>query len=348
MFAPSRRRPFREKAALMIAQEKRVVITDFINDSLEIEKRILGDVASVEALNACGEADLRGRIESADAIMMYHNLSLSATSIGRLERCRLIVRCGAGFDNVDHRAARARGIPVTNVPDYGTEEVADSALGMALALVRGIHFYNTRMRAEPDPWMYHVARPLHRLRGRVFGIVGLGRIGTATARRAQTLGMDVRFYDPYKPDGYDKALGVRRVESLEELMRASFILSLHCPLDDQTRDMIDGTTLGWMPRGSYLINTARGAVVDIAAVPEAIRSGQLAGAAIDVLPDEPPAADNPLLAAWRDPQHPAYERLIINPHAAFYCEEGLDDMRRKGAEACRRALTGEPLRNVIN
>lgn len=327
---------------------KRVVITDFISDSLEIESEVLAGVASVEALDACGEAALGGRIESADAIMMYHTLSLSAASIGRLERCRLIVRCGAGFDNVDHRAARARGIPVANVPDYGTEEVADSAIGMAVALVRGIHLYNTRLRNEPLPWTYQIAKPLYRLRSRVFGIIGLGRIGTATARRAQALGMDVRFYDPYKPDGYDKALGIRRVESLEELMQEAFILSLHCPLDDQTRHMINSTTLGWMPRGSYLVNTARGAVVDIAAVPDAIRSGRLAGAAIDVLPDEPPAADNPLLAAWHDPQHPAYERLIVNPHAAFYCEEGLDDMRRKGAEACRRALTGEPLRNVVN
>lgn len=327
---------------------KRVVITDFINDSLSIENEVLAGVASVEALDACGEDALVGRIESADAIMMYHNLALSATSIARLERCQLIVRCGVGFDNVDFRAARARGIPVANVPDYGTEEVADSAIGMALALVRGIHLFNTRMRAQPNPWMYHVAKPLYRLRNRVFGIIGLGRIGIATARRAQALGMDVRFYDPLKPDGYDKAIGVRRVESQEELMRESFVLSLHCPLNDQTRHMINGTTLGWMPQGSYLINTARGAVVDVAALPDAIRSGQLAGAAIDVLADEPPAADNPLLAAWGDPQHPAYERLIINPHAAFYSEEGLDDMRRKGAEACRRALTSEPLRNVIN
>lgn len=327
---------------------KRVVITDFINDSLAIENEILAGVASVEALDACDEAALAGQIESADAIMMYHNLALSTTSIERLRRCQLIVRCGVGFDNVDFQAARARGIPVANVPDYGTEDVADSALGMALALVRGIHLYNTRMRVQPDPWMYHVAKPLHRLRNRVFGIIGLGRIGIATARRAQSLGMDVRFYDPLKPDGYDKAIGIRRAESQEDLMRASFILSLHCPLNDQTRYMINSTTLAWMPRGSYLINTARGGVVDVAAVPDAIRSGQLAGAAIDVLVDEPPAADNPLLAAWRDPQHPAYERLIINPHAAFYSEEGLDDMRRKGAEACRRALTGQPLRNVIN
>jgi D-3-phosphoglycerate dehydrogenase/C-terminal binding protein len=196
--------------------------------------------------------------------------------------------------------------------------------------------------------MYHVATPLFRLRGRVFGIIGLGRIGTATARRAQALGMDVRFYDPFKPDGYDKAIGVQRVESLEELMRQSHVLSAHCPLNAASQRMINAQSLQWLPEGSYLINTARGDVVDTSAIPDALASGRLAGAGIDVLVDEPPSADDPLMVAWRDPRHPAYERLIVNPHAAFYCEEGLRDMRRKGAEACRRALAGEMIRNVIN
>jgi len=326
----------------------RVVITDFINDGLTIERNVLDSIATVEACDALAEDQLVGKIETADAIMMYHNLSLTAASIDRLQRCRLIVRCGVGFDNVDHTRARQRGIPVANVPDYGTEDVADSAIGMALALTRGIHQYNTRLRVQADPWMYWIAQPLHRLRGRVFGIIGLGRIGTATALRAKALGLDVRFYDPLKPDGYDKAIGIRRVESLRELMHEAWILSLHCPLTKETRHLINPQTLSWMPDGSYLVNTSRGEVVDITALPPAIASGKLAGAAIDVLPDEPPLPDNPLIAAWRDPQHAAFERLILNPHAAFYSEEGLHDMRQKGAEACRRALTGETLRNIIN
>ena len=326
----------------------KVVITDFINDSLAIEKEVLEGIATVEAFDAYDEMSLLGKIESAKAVMLYHNLSLTAATIERLEDCDLIVRCGVGFDNVDHSYARQRGIPVANVPDYGTEEVADSAIGMALALTRGIHFYNQRMRSNPDPWMYHVSPSLYRHRGRVFGIVGMGRIGTATARRALAMGMDVRFYDPFKPDGYDKANGVSRVETLEELMRESFILSLHCPLNEESRHLINAKTLQWLPEGSYLVNTSRGDVVDTDAIPDALASGRLAGAAIDVLAEEPPSPNNPLLVAWRDPAHPAYERLLINPHSAFFCEEGLEDMRRKGAEACRRALTGERLRNIIN
>ena len=331
-----------------MSQRFQVVVTDFITGNLEPERRILGDLADVTGLDVSRESELAGRVEDADALMLYHLIGLGRQTIERLKHCKLIVRCGVGFDNVDHAYARQRGIPVANVPDYGTEEVADSAIGLTLSLTRGIHLLNSRLRSKRGPWAYTQAAPLRRLRGRVFGIVGLGRIGTAAALRARALGMDVVFYDPFKPDGYDKAVGVRRAETLDELLRQSFVLSLHCPLTPQTRGLIGAAEIAKMPRGSYLVNTARGAVVQTAAVPPALASGHLAGAAIDVLPEEPPSDDDPLLRAWRDPEHPAHDRLIVNPHSAFYAEEGLMDMRVKGSEACRRALLGEPLRNIVN
>jgi D-3-phosphoglycerate dehydrogenase/C-terminal binding protein len=326
----------------------RVAITDFILDDLAPERRVLGDLAEILACNVQDESELAGRIDDADAIMMYHCISLSRRTIERLTRCRVIVRCGVGYDNVDYVFARQRGIAVANVPDYGTEEVADTAIALMLALTRGIHLLNSRLRSQRGPWIFSQASPLWRLRRRVFGIIGLGRIGTAAALRAQALGMDVAFYDPYKPDGYDKSLGIRRCETLDELLRQSFVVSIHCPRSSETTRMIGAEQIGWMPRGSYLINTARGAIVDTSAIPPAIESGQLAGAGIDVLPTEPPHPDDPLIQAWRNPQHPAHDRVIINPHAAFYSEEGLLDMRVKGAETCRRALLGIPLRNVVN
>lgn len=326
----------------------RVAITDFIDDDLAPERRILGDIADVVALNAYTESDLAGKIESVDAIMIYHNLRISSATISTLTNCKLIVRCGVGFDNVDHVLARAKGIPVANVPDYGTEEVADSAIGLMLSLTRGIHLLNQRLQHGDGAWTYLHAAPIVRLRGRVFAIVGLGRIGAATALRAKALGMDVAFYDPYTEDGMDKALGIRRVESLDALLAQAFVVSTHCPLTPETRHIIDAKAIAKMPNGSYVVNTARGAVVDATCIADAIRSGKLAGAAIDVLPDEPPPADHPLLVAWRDPKHPAYERVIINPHSAFYSEEGLLDMRVKGSETCRRALLGEPMRNIVN
>jgi len=325
-----------------------VAVTDFLADDLQPERSVLGDVADVIALGAAIEDDLVGRIERADAIILYHQVTLSRQTLERLERCKLIVRGGVGIDNIDCQFARRCGIPVANVPDYGSEEVADSAIAMALGLARGTHVMNSRLRAGLGAWSHEQAAPLARLRGRAFGVVGLGRIGTAAALRAKALGMDVVFYDPYKEDGYDKALGIRRAETLEELLSESLVVSVHCPLTEETNQMIDAAAIAQMPRGSYLVNTARGGVVDTRAVPEAIASGQLAGAGLDVVETEPPPDDHPLMVAWRDPNHPAHHRLIVNPHAAFYSEEGILDIRRKTAEACRRAVLGERLRNVVN
>jgi len=326
----------------------KVVITDFITGPLEIERRILGELADVVALDASSEDDLAGRVDDARAIMLYHLLPITARSIARLKQCKLIVRCGVGFDNVDYRLAREHGIDVANVPDYGTEEVADSAIGMLLSLTRGISFLNSRLRDRVGDWSYAQGVPVWRLRGRVFAVVGLGRIGSAAALRAKSLGMDVAFYDPYAPDGRDKSLGVRRVEDFGVLLGQAHVLSLHCPLTPQTRHLIDAAAIAKMPRGSFLVNTARGAIVDTGALPAALASGHLAGAGIDVLEAEPPPPDHPLVVAWRNPEHPAYHRLLLNPHSAFYSEEGLQDMRIKGSEACRRALLGLPLRNVVN
>ena len=326
----------------------KVVITDLITEPLDAERGVLDDVADVVALDAKCEADLIGQIEDADAVMVYHYLTFSKSSIDRLKQCRAIVRPGVGYDAIDLAVARQRGIPVCNVPDYGTEEVADSAVAMAVSLARGTHLLNSRLRRGVGQWNVDQATPIARLRGRRFGIIGCGRIGTAAALRAKAFGMEVAFYDPYRPDGLDKALGIRRIERLDELLATSHIVSVHCPLTEETRGMIAGPQIARMPRGSFLVNTARGGIVDTAAVVEALASGQLAGAGIDVLEHEPPPHDSPTLAAWRDPDHAAHDRLLLNPHTAYYCDEGCEEFRTKGAKEVLRALLGEPLRNVVN
>ena len=173
----------------------RVAITDFIDDDLAPELRILGDIADVMALNAYTESDLVGKIESVDAIMIYHNLRISSATISTLTNCKLIVRCGVGFDNVDHILARSKGIPVANVPDYGTEEVADSAIGLMLSLTRGIHLLNQRLQHGDGAWTYLHAAPIVRLRGRVFAIVGLGRIDTFNFADEIAFGVRIERHD---------------------------------------------------------------------------------------------------------------------------------------------------------
>jgi len=325
-----------------------VIVTDFIKPPLMIENEILGGIANVIALDANGEADLQGRIEDADAIMMYHFITLSEATIRRLKKCKLIVRCGVGIDNIDHRTAREVGIPVANVPDYGAEEVADSAMAMMLTLTRGVHYANSRLQREVGAWSYEQVVPIHRLRGRTFGVLGLGRIGIATALRAKAFGLRVIYYDPYAPDGCDKAIGIEQVETLDQLLQQSEILSAHCPRTSETQHIIDDAAIAKMRPGSFVINTARGGVVDAHAVLRAVESRHLRGAALDVLEVEPPDSADPLIRAWRDPAHPAFDRIILNPHSAFYSEEGLNDMRIKGSRNCLRVLRGEQPRNVLN
>ncbi len=331
----------------MSSRKSNVVITDFISDP-GVERDILNGVADVRVLQATREDELAGRVEDADAIIAYHYIRVSRTTLNRLRKCKVIARGGVGFDNVDVSCARELGISVCNVPDYGTEDVADAAVGMAVSMIRGVAFLNSRLRAARGPWSPSQAAPLQRIRGSVFAIVGLGRIGTAAALRAKALGMDVCFYDPYKPDGYAKALGIRRVETLEETLNQAFTLSIHCPLTDETRHLINAKAIARMPEGAYLVNTARGAVVDTSAIPDAIASGRLAGAGIDVFEWEQLKEDDPLIVAWRNPGHPAHHRVLITPHSAFYSEQSLTDLRVRTAETCRKALLGQPLRNIVN
>ena len=240
-----------------------------------------------------------------------------------------------GLDNVDVRGAAALGIAVANVPDYGTEEVADHAIALALALIR-------RLRPLMEDvarglWKWDTAVRCRRLRGQVFGIMGCGRIGTAAALRAKALGFDVRFYDPYVPSGYEKAIGVRREQSLRALIQAADVLSIHTPLTDETRHLIDTPQLREMKPEALIVNTARGAVIRHAAIAEALKEGWIAGAGLDVLENEPEGLE---LAG----QHP---NCLITPHSAFYSQESMEELRRLSAVVAREALEGRFI-NVVN
>lgn len=326
----------------------RVYITDFWTENPDIELDALAGVADVVALGAHSERELLPRIADATALLVWHDLTIGATTIAALADCRAIVRVGVGFDNVDLVAAASRGIPVCNVPDYGTEDVADHAIMLLLALAKNLPKFTADLRAIPVYWNARRNPRMPRLRGMVCGIVGLGRIGTATALRMKAFGIDVIAYDPYLTDGHDKAIGVRRVETLPELLQQCEIVSLHTPLNPTTRSMINSDSLRFVKRGALLINTARGPCCDTAALRAALEDGRLGGVGLDVLPHEPATLDDPLFAAYCDPQHVAHHRCIITPHAAFYTEEGFIEMRRKAALEARRAILGQPVHNRVN
>lgn len=325
-----------------------VLLTDFVADDLAIERNVLAGVAEIHSSNSVSMESIRPMLKDVDAVIAYHLLAWNREILKTMSKCRVLARGGVGTDNVDLVAAREYRIPVVNVPDYGTEEVADSAMSLLLSLTRGTNVANRHWQRGLGPWNHLPLKPKTKLRGKICGIIGFGRIGQAFALRAKAFGLDIIFFDPFVPDGTEKSFGVRRAESLNELLHQSFVISIHCPRTPETIGLINQSTILQMPPGSFLINTARGEIVETDAIVGAIHSGHLAGAGIDVFHTEPPPATDPLVSAWQNQDDPCHEKVILTPHVAFYTEEGFQHIRMKTAEACRRALTGQPLRNVVN
>ena len=325
-----------------MAERWHVVIPDRVAPPADVEQAVFGDRAIVTALEARTAAELGDRHAPADAILAWHDLVWDDAALAAMPRCKALVRVGVGFDNVDLEAARRRGIVVSNVPDYGTHDVADHAMALLLSLARGLA--GSDRVARGGAWAWGLV-PSFRLTEKWLGVVGLGRIGTATALRAKAFGMRVGFYDPYKPSGWDKALGLVRFATLEELARTCDAVSLHTPLTPETRGMIGREFFAAARPGLVVINTARGPVLDWPAFRAAFEDGRVACAGLDVLPVEPADPADPLIAAWR--AGALGDRLVITPHCAFYSPEALIEMRRKAAEEALRILAGPgPLNRV--
>jgi phosphoglycerate dehydrogenase-like enzyme len=269
-------------------------------------------------------------------LIVSHFPRVSERLLQSFKNLKMIVRNGVGYDNVDTEAAQRLGIPVCNVPDYGTEEVADFAILLTLALQRNL--YPAVNDVRKGHWSWRVAEPGRRLRGQIFGIIGCGRIGTATALRAKALGFSVQFYDPHITAGYEKAVGVARCASLEQLLLSSEVVSLHCPLNGSTHGLIGVSELRSMKKGSFLVNTARGPLVQETGLIDVLRTGHLGGAALDVLENEPLCS----------PELYAFSNCLLTPHIAFYSADAVLEMRGNAARNVVRLLQGLDPINIVN
>lgn len=267
----------------------------------------------IEARRASTPQQLIECCADADAILIT-GAAVSREVLRALPNLRAIVRYGVGLDNVDLEAAEELGVEVRNVQGYCTEEVADHALGLLLGLVRRICHFAQRTRA--GSWGAGRDVQIPRLRGRRAGIIGLGAIGSALATRLQALGMQVVACDPYLPPGTARELGVELVK-LNELLASCDVVSINCPLSDETRHLIGGGELSVMKRSAILINTARGAIIDEQALIEALEAGEIAAAGLDVLEPEPPEEGNPL---------PSMASVIVTPHVAWQSEQSKHDI----------------------
>ncbi len=314
----------------------------------QVEREVFGPDVRVLVRAPTALADLDpAECAEVDGLMLFR-LWASAADFAKFPKLRAIVRMGVGYDRIDRAAAAARGVMVCNVPDYGTMEVADHAISLTLALRRGLLLHHeAQRRTPPADWTAIISPLVRRLSSQVFGIVGLGRIGTAAALRAKALGFRVVFFDPHRPNGVELALGIERARALDALLRRADVLSIHAPLTPDTRGLIGARELALLPDGAVLVNTARGPIVDLDAVSDALRTNRLAGAGLDVVPVEPPVEPVPdLLRAYREREPWLEGRLIITPHSAYYSPDAWADIRRKSAETMAAALGNSP-QNVI-
>ncbi|HSJ54836.1 MAG TPA: C-terminal binding protein [Anaerolineae bacterium] len=316
--------------------EPLVVVTDTVFPSLEPVQRVLAAVnARLEMAPQPLPEVIATAARRADALLVTY-AKVPGDTIRRLECCKIISRTGIGVDNVDVEAATEKGIVVTRVPDYCIDEVSDHSLALLLALARKIPLANRLVSA--GTWSVDSVGTIHRLRGQTLGLVGFGQIPRALAPKAQALGVQVVAYDPYVAAEAMAREGVRQV-TFDELLEEADLISIHAPLTPETHHLFGREAFEKMRPGALLVNTARGPLVDTAALVEALDAGKLAGAALDVLEVEPPPPNSKLLGR---------SDLLLTPHTAFYSVESLLDLQVKAAEEVLRVLQGQRPRNPVN
>lgn len=314
-----------------------VVVTDHVFPHLDVESEILG--AAGHELRFAGNIrlpeEVSAAVADADAILNCY-APIPAEVIRSLDHCRVIARYGIGLDTIDIPEATARGILVTNVPDYCIDEVSDHALGLILSLARRVVPLDRSVRA--GDWDLAAARPIHRLRGRTLGLVGFGRIARRLAEKGASIGFRVMACDPYVSDDDMVTVGVEAGD-LDSVLSQSDVVSVHAPLTEESRHLIGARELRTMRPGAILVNTSRGPLIDLEALREILTESHLGGVALDVLEVEPPSPDDPLLS------HPD---VVITPHSAFYSEEAMAEQQRKAAEQVVMALRGETPTYAVN
>lgn len=314
----------------------KVVITDCDHENINIERDVLNNAGlDFELLQCKTEDDLINNCKGANAFINQY-APITERVLKELPSLKFVVRYGVGVNNVDIEAATKYGVQVCNVPDYGMNEVADQALALMLALTRKVVLMNEYTKA--GDWDYSKSIPVFRHGVQTVGVIGLGRIGSAFANRVHALGCRVIGYDVAYNENSKKFPDFVEFVTLEELIKTSDIISIHCPLDN-ARNLIDEEQLRLMKPTAYLINVSRGGIINEEALNKALTEKWIAGAGIDVVDKEPLAKDSPLFK---------HKNLLITPHMAWYSEESAKELKRKVAEETVRFAKGEEVHYPIN
>jgi D-3-phosphoglycerate dehydrogenase len=318
-----------------------VVITDSAHPDGKLEQEILGDIgAEVKKFQTYDEEEILKITRTADGTICEF-APIKRRVISNLERARVIVEYGVGYDNIDVQAATEKGIVVCNVPDYTTFEVADHTLALILAMARRVTWADSLARGGDwtryGAWAWSKLMPMIHVDGRVAGVIGFGRIGRQVAERLQAFHLKVLAYDPFVPKDVGAKMNVELVD-LPTLLTESDIISINALLSDQSYHMIGDDQLRLMKKTSFIVNTARGKIIDQSALVKALREGRIGGAALDVLEKEPPDEDDPILKLGN---------VIITSHLGGYSDKAVTDLRRLGSEEVARVLRGQPPKHPI-
>lgn len=315
----------------------KIAVTDYQYDSIEPQREVVRDFPEAELLDfQCKtEEDVLEYCADAD-ILINQYAPMTARVIDGLKNCRAIIRYGIGVDTVDVKAATAKGIYVCNVPDYGVDETSNHAISLILALARKLSVIHADVRK--GHWGLECGKPMHRFAGSTLGLIGLGRIASAIARKMAAFDLHIIAYDPFVSLEQAAALGVTLVD-FETLVRTSDYISIHCPATEENRHMMNDETFAMMKPTAYLINAARGSIVDEAALIRALKAGRIAGAGLDVLEKEPIDANSELLTM---------DNVIITSHFGGYSEEAILSLQVKATQEAVNILSGNPPFHAVN
>lgn len=323
--------------------ENLILIPDRLKGNIEIEKNILSKKFKVIHSNSKTISQVKNKyLSECYGILAWHDISYPEVNLNKLKNCKVISRVGVGYDSIDLKYAGKKGIYVFNVPDYGVEEVADHALSMILNLTRLLSKTDQILKKNIKKWHWSLLDGNIRFKNLTCGILGLGRIGSAVAMRLKAFGCKVIFYDKYLKPGIEKSLGIARVDSAEELISSSNIVTVHLPSTNETKKILNKKLFANFKKDSFLINVSRGDLIDESELVKSINKKNLIGVALDVLEKEPPT-NSELIKLWKSGQN-----IILSPHAAFYSKESYIEMRVKAAKNILNFFTKKDLTNCVN
>ena len=314
----------------------KVLITDYVWPSIEPERQVLAEIGAELIVAETGdEEELLTLAPTVDSILTCWK-PVRESVIATAKKCQVIARYGIGLDNIDVGSATENGIIVTNVPAYCVDEVSDHAMALLLACARKISCYNEAVKS--GTWDQNIGPQMYRLREKTLGIVGFGHIAKAIIPKAKAFGLNVKVYSPRTLPELIQSQGAEKI-SFQDLLKTSDFITIHAPLTTETQHMFSHDEFRAMKSTAFLINTARGGIVDTAALTAALQNGKIAGVGIDVLETEPPEADEKLLTL---------DNVVITPHAAFISEESILELEVTAATCVAQVLTGVLPESVVN